>query len=82
VKKPRNLLIKIKDYGIGINKINLPLIFNPYFTLKNKNQSLGLGLYASQQAMVKAYETKIKVESLFFSGSTFTLYIKNKFLLT
>lgn len=81
VKKPRNLLIKIKDYGAGISKINLSLVFNPYFTLKDKNKSLGLGLYASQQAMMKAYETKIKVESLFNISSTFTLYIKNKFLL-
>lgn len=81
VKKPRNLLIKVKDYGAGIKKDDLPLIFNPYFTLKDKAKHLGLSLYVSQKAMIKNYETKIRVESSFTVGSTFTLYIKNKFLL-
>ncbi len=81
VKKPRNLLIKVKDYGIGIDKINLSSVFAPYFSSKDKAKSLGLGLYASQQAMIKAYETKIKVESLLNISSIFTLYIKKKFLL-
>jgi signal transduction histidine kinase len=81
VKKPRNLLIKVKDYGIGIDKINLSSVFTPYFSSKDKAKFLGLGLYASQQAMIKAYETKIKVESFLNIGSIFTLYIKKKFLL-
>lgn len=81
IKKPRNLLIKIKDYGRGIEEQDLSLIFNPYFTSKNKSKSLGLGLYVSQSLMLGAYETKIKVESVLNQGSTFTLYIKNKFLL-
>lgn len=81
VKKPRNLLIKVKDYGVGINKADLPLIFTPYFTSKDRAKSLGLSLYASQNTMIKTYKTKIRVESIFAAGSTFTLYIKNKFLL-
>ena len=81
VKKPRNLLIKVKDYGMGIKEQDLPLIFDPYFTSKDGNKCLGLGLYIGQSVMMKAYETKIKVESVINQGSTFTLYIKNKFLL-
>lgn len=81
IQKPRSLLIKVKDYGIGIKKENLPLIFNPYFTLKNKKRCLGLGLYISQSIMTKIYQTRIRVESTNNQGSTFTLYIKNKFLL-
>lgn len=81
VKKPRNLLIKVKDYGVGVSKTDLPLIFTPYFTSKDRTKSLGLSLYASQKAMGEIYETKIRAESLLGVGSTFTLYIKNKFLL-
>jgi len=81
IKKPRNLLIKVKDYGVGIDKKHLASIFNPYFTLKDTTKALGLSLYVSQETMTKAYATKIKVESSIGVGSTFTLYIKNKFLL-
>lgn len=81
VKKPRSLLIKVKDYGVGINQNDLPLIFTPYFTSKDRSKSLGLSLYASQKVMREIYETRIRVESLLGVGSTFTLYIKNKFLL-
>ncbi len=81
IKKPRNLLIKVKDYGQGIEPKNLVKIFEPYFTSKNSNQALGLGLYISQLVMQRAFSSKIKVESILNQGSTFTLYIKNKFLL-
>lgn len=81
IKKPRNLLIKIKDYGPGISRQDLTEIFNPYFTSKNTAQALGLGLYLSQLLMQQAYASKIKVESVLNQGSIFTLYIKNKFLL-
>ncbi len=81
IKKPRNLLIKVKDYGQGIEPKNLVKIFEPYFTTKNSNQALGLGLYISQLVMQRAFSSKIKVESILNQGSTFTLYIKNKFLL-
>ncbi len=81
VKKPRNLLIIVKDYGVGISKENLPHIFEPKFSSKDERQSLGLGLYVSQEAMSKIYESKIKVESKVNCGSTFTVLIKNKFII-
>lgn len=81
IKKPRNLLIKVKDYGAGISEENLPHIFDPNFSSKKSKQALGLGLYVSKEAMIKNYETKISVESSTGRGSTFTLFIKNKFIL-
>jgi signal transduction histidine kinase len=80
VKKPRNLLIIVKDYGVGISEENLPRIFEPKFSSKDERQSLGLGLYVSQEAISKIYESKIKVESQINHGSTFTVLIKNKFI--
>lgn len=81
IKKPRNLLIKVKDYGPGISKENLLHVFDANFSSKESKQCLGLGLYVGQEAMMKTYETKITVESLSGHGSTFTLFIKNKFIL-
>lgn len=81
IKKPRNLLIKIKDYGIGIDQENLARVFEPNFSSKDNKKSLGLGLYVGQEAMRKVYETKIRVESTKGVGSTFTLFIKNKYIL-
>ncbi|AKM81416.1 MAG: Histidine kinase [Candidatus Pacebacteria bacterium GW2011_GWF2_38_9] len=81
IRKPRNLLIKIKDYGVGIKKENLSLIFEPNFSSKIKEEALGFGLYVGQEAMAKGYGTKIKVESKDKFGSTFTLFIKSKFVL-
>lgn len=81
IKKPRNLLIKIKDYGIGISNESLSYIFEPNFSSKSNKESLGFGLYVSKEAMKKNYESDIKVESKLGFGSTFTLFIKNKFIL-
>lgn len=81
IKKPRNLLIKIKDYGVGISQENLPHIFEPNFSSKDNKESLGFGLYVSKEVMKKVYENEIKVESKNGVGSTFTIFIKNKFIL-
>jgi signal transduction histidine kinase len=81
IKKPRNLLIKIKDYGVGINLENLTHIFEPNFSSKDNKKSLGFGLYVSQETMMKIFESGIGVESKNGAGSTFTLFIKNKFIL-
>lgn len=80
VKKPKSLLIQIKDYGSGIKNVDLDRIFEPNFSSKNNSESLGLGLYVSQEAMKMAYQSEIRVESEFGSGSTFTLLIKNRFI--
>ncbi len=81
IKKPRNLLIKIKDYGIGINQENLIHIFEPNFSSKDNKEFLGFGLYVSQEAMKKVFESRIGFESEAEAGSEFTLFIKNKFIL-
>lgn len=79
--KPRNLFIRIKDYGVGISKENLEKIFDPGFSSKNSAIALGYGLYLSQELMQKTYLSKIKVESKINHGSTFSLPVKKRFVL-
>lgn len=80
IKKTRHLLIQIKDYGEGIAQENLARIFEPNFSSKSHQESLGLGLYVSQETMKNIFESAIKVESKVGVGSTFILSIKNKFI--
>ena len=83
IKFKRNkhyLLIQIKDYATGINSEDLSHLFQARFTTKANSNGLGLGLYFCQEIMNDFYDTKIKVESIHGIGSTFTLRIKNKFL--
>ncbi len=81
LRKPRNLLIQVKDYGCGIAQDNLLRIFEPYFSLKSNKESIGFGLYISQEIMNRIFQSQIKVESKLGVGSTFTVFIKNRFIL-
>lgn len=81
IRKSRYLILSVKDYGVGISKKNINKLFSPNFSLKNPDHSLGLGLYISQEIMSKFFSTSIKVESSKNYGTSFSLFIKNKFIL-
>jgi signal transduction histidine kinase len=81
LRNSRHLIITVKDYGVGINQANIAKLFAPNFSLKNPDNSLGLGLYVGQEIMKKYFLTSIKVESSHRYGTSFSLIIKNKFIL-
>jgi signal transduction histidine kinase len=84
IKLKRNrhyLVIEVKDYGSGISDDNLPKLFSPRFSTKMENQGLGLGLYFCQETMEDYFDSRITVSSKLGEGSTFSLRIKNKFIL-
>jgi len=84
IKLKRNkhyLVIEVKDYGSGISDANLKKLFSPRFTTKMENQGLGLGLYFCQETMEDYFDSRIAVASKLGEGSTFSLRIKNKFIL-
>jgi signal transduction histidine kinase len=71
------VLLRIKDFGIGIPKEFHQKIFSRFFRLGNKKNSaegLGIGLYISSQ-IVKHYNGKLWVTSRGKSGSTFHLFL-------
>jgi len=61
-----NLIIQIKDSGIGISKENLPYIFERFYradkSRNSKNQGTGIGLAVVKELM-DAHQGKIEVES-------------------
>jgi len=64
--------ISICDTGAGITAENLPRIFDPYFTTKEKGSGLGL---ASSYSIVKNHDGCITVESRPGEGTTFHVYL-------
>ena len=56
-------IIYIKDNAGGIKKEIMDRIFEPYFTTKHKSQGTGIGLYMSQEIIVKHMKGSIKVSN-------------------
>lgn len=69
----RYALLVLSDTGIGIEKHNIPKIFDPYFTTKDMEKGTGLGL-SVVQGIVKSYGGDIRVFSEAGKGSEFHVY--------
>ena len=84
-KKDENLLIKIKDNAGGIDENIINNIFEAYFTTKDNSLGTGIGLYMSEEIIVKHMQGKISVENSEFNykeklqkGALFTLTLPLK----
>lgn len=63
--------VYVKDYGEGIPKEKIPLIFDRFYQVKEyRARGFGLGLYISRQ-IINAHKGKIWVKSKPSHGSTF-----------
>lgn len=67
-----SIQIKVIDHGHGIAENDLPFIFDPFFSTKDSNSSLGLGLSAVY-GIVQQHSGTIQVESTLGVGTTFTI---------
>jgi len=76
--KGSNIYIEVKDFGIGIPKDKLALIFEKFYRVNsNENETIsgtGLGLTVSK-AIVEKQNGKILVESRLGKGSKFTIVL-------
>ncbi len=72
------VLISVKDYGIGINKEDLPHLFDRFYRVdKSRTKEIsgyGLGLSIAKQ-IIEKHGGSIKVESKVGKGSTFSVSI-------
>ena len=69
-----NVVLTVKDNGIGIPPAVTGKIFQPFFTTKPTGQGTGLGLSLSYD-IIKAHGGDIKVESNEGDGTTFIITV-------
>ena len=74
---PEHVILRITDCGCGIPEHNLEKIFGPFFSTKEANKSLGLGL-AAVYGIVRRHAGTIKVDSTQGSGTTFTIRLPRR----
>ena len=71
-EEEKNVVMKIKDTGIGISQENMKRIFEPFFTTKETGKGTGLGLAIVQQ-VVSEHNGEIEVESEVSKGTEITV---------
>jgi len=67
-----NVIVEIKDSGIGISAENLAKIFDPFFTTKDIGRGTGLGL-AVCYGIVSEHGGRLDVRSTVGVGTTFSI---------
>jgi signal transduction histidine kinase len=73
------VLIEIEDTGCGIHESDLPNVFHPFFTRKEKGKGTGIGLFICKR-IIEAHQGKIEIYSRknFGTKVTITLPVKRK----
>ncbi|MGM0877221.1 MAG: ATP-binding protein [Bacillota bacterium] len=71
-KHQNDIIIEIKDEGVGINKKQLKRLGQPYFSTKEKGT--GLGLMISYE-IIKQLNGKIEVDSIEGEGTVFKIML-------
>jgi signal transduction histidine kinase len=67
------IIIKVKDNGIGMSEATKAKVFQPFFTTKPTGEGTGLGLSLSYDIVVKGHGGTLEVESNEGLGSAFIL---------
>lgn len=75
-RQGRYVRISIQDQGVGISEQHLPMIFDPYFSTKEKGARKGMGLGLSiAHSIVKQHHGFMTVGSELEVGTTFHIYL-------
>jgi two-component system NtrC family sensor kinase len=68
------LLLQVRDDGMGIPAEVLPRLFEPFLTTKDTGKGVGLGLAISHN-IVERHNGRIEVDSQLGRGTTFNVYL-------
>lgn len=67
-------VIKVSDNGLGVSSKDLANIFEPFYSTKEMNRGLGLGLTISQE-IVNRFGGEMTVDNNETAGATFTVLL-------
>ena len=67
------IIIKVKDNGIGMSEATKAKVFQPFFTTKPTGQGTGLGLSLAYDIVTKGHGGSLEVESTEGIGSEFII---------
>ena len=76
-KSEKDVIIKIKDNGCGINKEEASKIFDPFFTTKPVGEGTGLGMSISYK-VIQNHKGSIYADSIEGQGTTFIITLPFK----
>jgi signal transduction histidine kinase len=68
----KRIIVRVTDTGKGIEPDRLPLVFDPFFTSKDKG--MGIGLYLARK-IIEAHDGRIAAESSPGRGATFIIQL-------
>ncbi|MEZ5083623.1 MAG: ATP-binding protein [Bacteroidales bacterium] len=74
---PNHIQLSISDNGVGIAPEDIPHIFEPFFSAKQKTSGIGLGL-AIVHGIVQSHKGKIEVDSELGKQTTITITLPLK----
>jgi two-component system, sporulation sensor kinase B len=78
----KEIVLAVKDDGVGIPKANLPYIFDPFFSTKQRTMNFGLGLSYCYNVIQK-HGGRLDIQSAENAGTTmFVCFPKTKVLKT
>lgn len=70
----RHVIFEVSDNGVGIPPDKLKLIFEPFYTTREKGEGTGLGLSISN-TIIKEHQGRIEIESKVGKGTTFKVIL-------
>lgn len=73
----KNVIISVKDSGIGMQKKYIKNLFKPFTKIDPSTEGMGVGL-ATVEQIVKLYKGQVKVQSVPGKGSIFKIYLPKK----
>jgi len=72
--KGRYARLSVRDHGVGIEREDLPHLFEPFFTRKSESEGTGLGL-AVVAGITRDHRGWVDVQSQRGEGSCFSVYL-------
>lgn len=80
IKKPRGVLFKVSDTGIGISKADQEKVYDKFFRSEDyrtkESSGTGMGLYVTMK-LARLIHAEIDLESDLNRGSTFSIFVPN-----